>query len=61
MSTQNQGKLTNNLTQILELRSLYKIHGFQFVFPEPPLRGVFDIVDVLESDGAQQNVLIVDI
>ena len=61
MSTQNQGKLTNNLTQILELRSLYQIPGFQFVFPEPPLRGVFDIVDVLESDGAQQDVLIVDI
>ena len=61
MSTQNQGKLTNNLTQVLELRSLYQIPGFQFVFPEPPLRGVFDIVDVLESDGAQQDVLIVDV
>ena len=61
MSTQTQGKLIGNLTQSLELRSLYQIPGFQFVFPEPPLRGVFDIVDVQETDGAQQDVLIVNI
>ncbi len=61
MSTQTQGKLIGNLTQTLELRSLYQIPGFQFVFPEPPLRGVFDIVDVQETDGAQQDVLIVNI
>ena len=61
MSTQAQGELITNSTQPLELRSLYQIPGFQFVFPEPPLRGVFDIVDVLESDGAQEDVLVVDV
>ena len=61
MSTQAQGKLTTNSTQTLELRSLYQIPGFQFVFPEPPLRGVFDIVDVQESDGIQQDVLVVNV
>ena len=61
MSTQAQGELITNSTQPLELRSLYQIPGFQFVFPEPPLRGVFDIVDVQESDGAQEDVLVVDV
>ena len=61
MSTQAQGELMTNSTQPLELRSLYQIPGFQFVFPEPPLRGVFDIVDVQESDGAQEDVLVVDV
>ena len=61
MSTQAQGELMTNSTQPLELRSLYQIPGFQFVFPEPPLRGVFDIVEVQESDGAQQDVLVVDV
>ena len=61
MSTQAQGELMTNSTQPLELRSLYQIPGFQFVFPEPPLRGVFDIVDVQESDGAQEDLLVVDV
>ena len=61
MSTQTQGKLFGDSTQSLELRSLYQIPGFQFVFPEPPLRGVFDIVDVQETDGSQEDVLIVNI
>ncbi len=61
MSTQAQGELITNSTQPLELRSLYQIPGFQFVFPEPPLRGVFDIVDVQESDGAQEDVLVIDV
>ena len=61
MSDQTQGGLIANSTQLLELRSLYQIPGFQFVFPEPPLRGVFDIVDVQESDGIQQDVLVVNV
>ena len=61
MSDQTQGGLIANSTQSLELRSLYQIPGFQFVFPEPPLRGVFDIVDVQESDGIQQDVLFVNV
>ena len=61
MSTQAQGELTANSTQTLELKSLYQIPGFQFVFPEPPLRGVFDIVDVQERDGIQQDVLVVNV
>ena len=61
MSTQTQGKLFGDSTQSLELRSLYQIPGFQFVFPEPPLRGVFDIVAVQETDGSQEDVLIVNI
>ena len=47
--------------QLLELRSLYQIPGFQFVFPEPALRGVFDIIDAEETDGIRQDALYVDI
>ena len=61
MSTQAKGELIVNSIQPLELRSLYQIPGFQFVFPEPPLRGVFDIVDVQERDGIQEDVLIVNV
>jgi len=61
MLDQTQGELIANSTQLLELRSLYQIPGFQFVFPEPPLRGVFDIVDVQESNGIQQDVLVVNV
>ena len=61
MSDQTQGGLIANSTQSLELRSLYQIPGFQFVFPEPPLRGVFDIVDVQESDGIQEDALVVNV
>ena len=62
MATQQSASLKKNKEQLLELRSLYQIPGFQFVFPEPALRGVFDILDAEETDdGISQDVLYVDL
>jgi hypothetical protein len=62
MATQQSALLEKNKEQLLELRSLYQIPGFQFVFPEPALRGVFDILDAEETDdGISQDVLYVDL
>ncbi|MDA9595927.1 cytochrome c biogenesis protein ResB, partial [Flavobacteriaceae bacterium] len=61
MATQQSALLEKDKEQLLELRSLYQIPGFQFVFPEPALRGVFDILDAEEADGISQDVLYVDL
>ena len=44
MSNQQSAELNKDKKQLLELRSLYQIPGFQFVFPEPALRGVFEFL-----------------
>ena len=38
-------------------RSLYSLPNFQFVIPEPVLRGKFDIVQAEENNNVQQNAL----
>ena len=40
MADQSQGKVSKDVEQPLMLRSLYNIGTAQFVFPEPPVRGV---------------------
>ena len=57
MSNQQSAELNKNQKQLLELRSLYQIPGFQFVFPEPALRGVFEIVDAEVTDREIEDVL----
>ena len=57
MSTQQNGNLPKDKKQLLELRSLYQIPGFQFVFPEPALRGVFEIVDAEVTDREIEDAL----
>ena len=57
MSTQQNGNLSKDKKQLLELRSLYQIPGFQFVFPEPALRGVFEIVDAEVTDREIEDAL----
>ena len=44
MADQQSGLVTKGEEQELQLRSLYNLGGFQFVVPEPPLRGKFDWV-----------------
>ena len=61
MATQESAPLEKDKTELLELRSLYQIPGFQFVFPEPALRGVFDILDAEDGDGVSQDVLYVNL
>ena len=57
MSNQQSAELNKDKKQPLELRSLYQIPGFQFVFPEPALRGVFDIVDAEVTDREVEDAL----
>ena len=57
MSNQQSAELNKDKKQLLELRSLYQIPGFQFVFPEPALRGVFEIVDAEVTDREVEDVL----
>lgn len=61
MASQQTALLNKDEKQLLELRSLYQIPGFQFVFPEPALRGIFDIVNAEETDGLSQDALYVNI
>ena len=44
MATRAQGKLVKDSLQPLVLRSLYKIGKMQMVFPNPVIKGIFDIV-----------------
>ena len=50
MADQFQGALTTDEQQPLQLRSLYSLPNFQFVIPEPVLRGKFDIVQAEENN-----------
>ncbi len=57
MADQFQGTLEANQESPLQLRSLYSLPNFQFVIPEPALRGRFDIVKADEQGEAMQNAL----
>ena len=57
MADQYQGVLEADKESPLQLRSLYTLPNFQFVIPEPALRGKFDIVKADTQDGSVQNAL----
>ena len=47
MADQLKGKILANTEETLQFRSLYSLPNFQFVIPEPALRGKFDIVNLI--------------
>ena len=57
MADQFQGNLDSNTESPLQLRSLYTLSNFQFVIPEPALRGKFDIVKADSQGESVQNAL----
>ena len=57
MADQFQGIIKANEETTLQLRSLYTLPNFQFVIPEPALRGKFDIVKAETQGEAVQNAL----
>ena len=61
MADQQSGKVTQGVEQELQLRSLYNLEGFQFVIPEPPLRGKFDWVKATDSSQGGQDALRLDL
>ena len=61
MADQFQGNLEANQEEPLQLRSLYTLPNFQFVIPEPALRGNFDIVKADNSGESEQNALLLEV
>jgi cytochrome c-type biogenesis protein CcsB len=61
MADQFQGTIEADIEVPLQLRSLYTLPNFQFVIPEPALRGKFDIVKSEEPVEAIQNALRLEI
>ena len=61
MADQFKGKITKNEEQELLLRSLYVIPNFQFVIPDPPLRGDFGIVKLDDKLTDKQDALYLSI
>ncbi|MDB2520870.1 cytochrome c biogenesis protein CcsA [Flavobacteriaceae bacterium] len=57
MADQQTGTVQNGVEQELQLRSLYNLKGFQFVIPEPPLRGKFDWVKSEKGAPGVQDAL----
>ena len=57
MADQFKGTLKSDSESPLQLRSLYTLPNFQFVIPEPALRGKFDIVKAENQSDAIQNAL----
>jgi hypothetical protein len=61
MADQFQGSLPAEEEVPLQLRSLYTLPNFQFVIPEPALRGKFDIVKADNQGEGVQNALRLEI
>ena len=61
MADQLQGSLPAEEEVPLQLRSLYTLPNFQFVIPEPALRGKFDIVKADNQGEGVQNALRLEI
>ena len=57
MADQQSGAVQKDIEQELQFRSLYNLNGFQFVIPEPPLRGKFDWVKSEEGVQGAQHAL----
>ena len=57
MADQQSGSVQKGIEEELQLRSLYNLGGFQFVIPEPPLRGKFDWVKSEEGAPGVQDAL----
>src|SRR5690606_20398289 len=61
MADQFQDSVVKDSVQKLQLRSLYNVAGMQFVFPEPVVKGTYDIIEAKDKANASQDALILDI
>lgn len=61
MASQEQGVIEANKKYNLKLRTLYNIAGLQFVFPDPLIRGNYQIVPAEDKDNATQDALTIAI
>ena len=60
MADQKQGIVIKDSVQKLQMRSLYQLAGSQFVFPDPIVKGTYDIIASPIKEKGQQNALIVN-
>ncbi len=59
MATQATGKVYADSTQQLAMRSLYNVNGLRFVFPEPVIRGHYDLVhDESQEENGKDGVFV---
>ena len=61
MASQEQGLIEANKKYNLKLRTLYNIAGLQFVFPDPLIKGNYQIVPAEDKDNATQDALTIAI
>ena len=61
MASQEQGEIEANKKYNLKLRTLYNIAGLQFVFPDPLIKGNYQIVPAEDKDNASQDALTIAI
>ena len=61
MASQEQGVIEANKKYNLKLRTLYNIAGLQFVFPDPLIKGNYQIVPAEDKDNATQDALTIAI
>ena len=61
MADQYEGEVPADTTQTLMLRSLYNLGGMQFVFPDPVVKGYFDVVPTEVKNPNQQDAVVVNI
>ena len=57
MADQQTGNVEELIEQTLQLRSLYNLANFQFVIPDPPLRGQFEWVKISEETKQAEDAL----
>ncbi|WP_445384867.1 cytochrome c biogenesis protein CcsA [Robiginitalea sp. IMCC44478] len=63
MADQFSGQLQTDSVQPLQLRSLYTLESMQFVIPEPPVRGSYEIIPIPEEERTEgdQDALVLEI
>ncbi|MAP53448.1 cytochrome c biogenesis protein CcsA [Altibacter sp.] len=61
MADQMQGRVVQDSTQPLMLRSLYQLAGMAFVIPEPVTKGEYGIVRVPKTEKTNKDALIVEV
>lgn len=61
MADQHKGEVIKDSLQPLQLRSLYHIANMQFVFPDPVVKGRYEVVEAEDKQNASQDAIILDI
>lgn len=61
MADRFAGSVPKDSLQPLRLRTLYTLAGVQFVFPETPVKGRFDLVKATGDEAPAEDALLVDV